>query len=143
MVACVVACAVLLFSPSASAQRNDELSGPITTPPRSEGSVEEAAIRPDGRRIVYVADQDTLGVHELYGMPLDGSAGSLELRLPPTTGDGRNVSFQIVSDSRRVGSGGAVPLRAPQHPELFRGPDRSRRHAPLNPLRLSRPFRFP
>lgn len=36
-------------------------------------------ITPDGTKVVYVADQDTLGVFELYSVPIDGSLAPTKL----------------------------------------------------------------
>jgi len=93
--------ALLLVSTSAAGLRNYTFRGAITAPITGVGDVHEAAISPDGRRAVYVAEQDTLGVSELYSVPLDGSAGPVKLS-GPTQGDGRFLGFSISSDGLRV-----------------------------------------
>ena len=57
-------------------------------------------ISPDGRYAVYLADQDTDGVLELYSVLLGGGS---PVRLNPPLPFGRNVtSFRISPDSSRV-----------------------------------------
>ena len=57
-------------------------------------------ISPDGRYAVYLADQETDGVNELYSVLLGGGS---PVRLNPLLPFGRNVtSFQISPDSSRV-----------------------------------------
>ncbi len=66
------------------------------------GSVEEGLISPDSSRVVYLADQDTVGVQELYSVPIRGlpSAG---LRLNEALVPGRNVDvFKISPNGGRV-----------------------------------------
>lgn len=66
----------------------------------SFGSVIFFQISPDGRYAVYVADQTTDGVNELYSVLLGGGP---PIRLNPPLPVGRNVtSFQISPDSSRV-----------------------------------------
>jgi dipeptidyl aminopeptidase/acylaminoacyl peptidase len=66
----------------------------------SFGDVGNFQISPDGRYAVYVADQDTDGVFELYSVFLGGGS---PVRLNPLLPFGRNVtSFQISPDSSRV-----------------------------------------
>src|SRR4029453_8089850 len=93
--------ALLLLSASAAGHGNYPLRGAITAPTSGVGAVHEAAISPDGGRAVYIAEQDTLGVSELYSVPLDGSAGPVKLS-GPTQGDGRFLGFSISSDGLRV-----------------------------------------
>ena len=64
------------------------------------GDVTAFQISPDGRYAVYLADQDTDGVNELYSVLLGGGS---PIRLNPLLPFGRNViSFQISPDSSRV-----------------------------------------
>jgi Tol biopolymer transport system component len=64
------------------------------------GDVNFFQISPDGRYAVYVADQNTDGVNELYSVLLGGGP---PIRLNPPLPIGRNVtSFQISPDSSRV-----------------------------------------
>ena len=65
------------------------------------GDVDSFQISPNGRYAVYLEDQDTDGVLELYSVLLDG--GSPVRLNPPLLLPGRNVtSFQIIPDSSRV-----------------------------------------
>ncbi len=69
------------------------------------GVVWSYQISPDSSRVVYVADQQTKGVYELYSVPLGGPATTgIKLNGPLTTGgDGGDVTtFQISPDSGRV-----------------------------------------
>ncbi len=64
------------------------------------GDVNSFQISSDGRRAVYLADQDTDGVLELYSVSWDGSP---PIRLNPLLPTGRSIaSFQISPDSHRV-----------------------------------------
>jgi len=64
------------------------------------GDVNSFRISPDGRYAVYLADQDTDGVFELYRVLLGGGS---PVRLNPLLPFGRNVtSFRISPDSSRV-----------------------------------------
>jgi Tol biopolymer transport system component len=86
-----------LWSPhSLQAVINIKLNGVM--PPF--GVVASFQISPDGRYAVYLADQDTSGVTELYSVFLGGGS---PVRLNPILSLGRNVtSFQISPDSSRV-----------------------------------------
>ena len=78
------------------AATNIKLSGVM--PPF--GFVASFQISPDGRYAVYLADQTTNGVNELYSVFLGGGS---PVRLNPILPFGRNVtSFQISPDSSRV-----------------------------------------
>ena len=78
------------------AATNVKLSGVMV----ASGDVSEFQISRDGRYAVYLADQDTDGVPELYSVLL---GGGLPVRLNPIFPFGRAVaSFQISPDSRRV-----------------------------------------
>jgi Tol biopolymer transport system component len=59
-------------------------------------------ISPDGRRVVYRADQDTDGVDELYGVSLDGSSSPIKLNGDLTGGGNVYFDFQISPDSEVV-----------------------------------------
>jgi hypothetical protein len=64
------------------------------------GDANSFRISPDGRYAVYLADQDTDGVFELYRVLLGGGS---PVRLNPLLPFGRNVtSFRISPDSGRV-----------------------------------------
>lgn len=43
------------------------------------GAVSVFALTPDGGTAVYIADQDTLGLFELYSVPVDGSAAPIKI----------------------------------------------------------------
>jgi Tol biopolymer transport system component len=100
------------------AASNVKLSGVM--PPL--GDVSASEISPNGRYAVYLADQETDGVNELYSVLLGGGS---PVRLNPILPSGRNVtSFQISPDSSRVVYRGdqqtnnvvelySVPLRGP------------------------------
>jgi len=92
--------ALLLFSASAAGHGNYPVRGAITASTTGVGDVYDLAISPDGRRVVYI-EQDTLGVNELYSVPLDGSAGPVKLS-GPTQGDGWFLGFSISPDGLRV-----------------------------------------
>jgi Tol biopolymer transport system component len=78
------------------AATNVKLSGVLT----AEGNVSSFQISRDGRYAVYLADQDTDDVPELYSVLLGGGP---PVRLNPILLFGRAVtSFQISPDSRRV-----------------------------------------
>jgi formylglycine-generating enzyme required for sulfatase activity len=57
-------------------------------------------ISPDGLRVVYVADQETDGVNELYSIPLQGGASS-KLNAPLIAG-GDVHAFAVSPDGQRV-----------------------------------------
>ena len=78
------------------AATNIKLSGVM--PPL--GDITTFEISPDGRYAVYLADQDTDAVKELYSVLLGGGS---PVRLNPLLPFGRNVTlFQISPDSSRV-----------------------------------------
>ena len=57
-------------------------------------------ISPDGTRVVYIADQDTNDVFDLYSAPIDGSAAAVRLNLSRPLADVQ--SFQISFESLGV-----------------------------------------
>ncbi len=58
-------------------------------------------ISADGSRVVYLADQDTDGIYELYSVPIDGSAAPV--KLSGALDDYSSVdSFEISADGSRV-----------------------------------------
>ncbi len=67
------------------------------------GSVQQdALISPDSSRVVYRADQDTVGVFELYSVPIGGPA-SAGIKLNKALVPGGDVKgFRISPDSNRV-----------------------------------------
>jgi Tol biopolymer transport system component len=74
------------------------LSGPLV----SGGNVRaDFRISPDNARVVFLADKVTVGVDELYSVPIDGSAAPVNLSGPLVNG-GDAFGFQISPDSARV-----------------------------------------
>jgi Tol biopolymer transport system component len=73
-----------------------------------EGTTPAVALTPDGTRAVYLGEQDTDGVVELYGVPLDGSAPPVKLNGPLVAGGGvrgtsaAHVPFQVSPDGAFV-----------------------------------------
>jgi Tol biopolymer transport system component len=66
------------------------------------GNVTSFQISANSGRVVYTADQETVGVTELYSVPIGGPAAS-GIKLNGILADGGNVgSFQISPDSSRV-----------------------------------------
>ncbi|MEQ1890911.1 MAG: hypothetical protein ABL998_00065 [Planctomycetota bacterium] len=90
----------LAFAPAAVAQSVQLSSSRQTT----VGDVARHLSSPDGQWVVYLADQDTDGVRELYSVPADGSAAPLKLNGPQTTGSVGTSSglVEITPDSTRV-----------------------------------------
>ncbi len=95
------ACAAFLLCAAAGEQTTVKLNGPITTPPEVVGSAVDAQLTPDGRRIVYLAYQESYLVAELYSMPLDGSSAPVQLSGPLAVGRGI-TDFEIAPDGSRV-----------------------------------------
>src|SRR5688572_13076459 len=91
---------VALLGP-ASAQTSFKLNAPINVPGIVEGDVREMRMAPDGRHVVYLADQDEEEVVELYSVPLDPSGPAVKLN-DPLTGRGMVRRFQISPDGQRV-----------------------------------------
>jgi Tol biopolymer transport system component len=58
-------------------------------------------ISPDSSRVLYQADQDNLGVFELYIVPIRGPAEGVKLNAPLIAG-GRIYERRISPDSSRV-----------------------------------------
>ena len=88
--------AMLLAALPLRAATNVKLSGVM----QALGDVQEFQVSRDGRYAVYLADQDTDGVSELYSVLLGGGP---PVRLNPILPFGRAVaSFQISPDSRWV-----------------------------------------
>jgi dipeptidyl aminopeptidase/acylaminoacyl peptidase len=71
------------------------------------GDVREAfEVTPDGRRVVYIADQDADERVELYSAPVDGSAAPVKLNATLVPGGDvvstPGIPFRISPDGRRV-----------------------------------------
>ncbi len=73
------------------------LNGPLV----ANGDVQEFAISPDGRRVIYLADQDLNSVDELYSVPIDGSLPAIKLN-PTLSGDRRVQGGDVLPGSRRA-----------------------------------------
>jgi len=63
-------------------------------------AVEEAAISPDGRRVVYVQDAEIAGAYRIYSVPIEGGTPVALSPFPQTTW--HIPSFVITPDSSRV-----------------------------------------
>src|SRR5436190_2372438 len=96
---------VLSLSPAfglASAAQSVRLSSPTDV---TVGDFSSHIQSPNGQWVVYVADQDSEGVRELYSVPADGSAAPVKLNgaLPAGGNVGATSKlFQITPDSARV-----------------------------------------
>ena len=67
----------------------------------ADGDVSSSVLlSPDGTRVLYIADQDTDGVHELYSVPISGGA-PVKLNAPLTVNE-RVSLVDITSDSAYV-----------------------------------------
>lgn len=121
-------------SPSLAAPVNIKLSDPLAV----GRDVSSFGISPDSSRVVYLADQDTDGVDELYSVSL---AGGSSVKLNGPLVEGGNVSdFRISPDNTRVvyradkelysvplAGGSQVKLNGPEDAENFQiSPDSSR-----------------
>jgi dipeptidyl aminopeptidase/acylaminoacyl peptidase len=71
----------------------------ITNPGRN---VYDVRLTPDGTRAVFVADQDTDNVAELYSVPIDGSTTPVQLSPDPIPGGHVSLTYAISPDSSRV-----------------------------------------
>jgi Tol biopolymer transport system component len=85
-------------SPSVAALVNIKLNGPLV----SGGEVYyDFRVSPDSSRVVYLADQDTDNVDELYSVPLTGGS-PVKLNGPLVSGGAVMGGFQVSPDSSRV-----------------------------------------
>jgi Tol biopolymer transport system component len=111
-----------LFGTSAD---GSTLPVPLNGPLVANGSVFAAAFSPDGERILYVADQDTNDVAELYGVP---SAGGSPVKLHETLAAGRGVHqlglrwFALTPDGTRVVFAVDTGVLSLDRVELFSAP---------------------
>jgi Tol biopolymer transport system component len=64
------------------------------------GDVRWFAVSPDGRRVIYIADQATDGVMELYSAPIEGGV-AMKLN-PPLPHGGNVLSARVSPDGRRA-----------------------------------------
>lgn len=90
-------------SPSASSGRAAQPAIKISGLPMA-GSVRAFTLSPDGTTAVYVADQATAGIAELYSAPIDGSAAPTKISAGVTFGAGDSGVdlFQISPDGSTV-----------------------------------------
>src|SRR5262245_45140481 len=103
------------------------LSSPLAFVP-SAGDVRSHAASPDGKRIVYLADQDVDEVVELYSVPTAG--GPIVKLNGPLVGIGDVTQFRITPDSTTV-----LYLASQEgpRPELYRVPIEGGAAVKLNP----------
>lgn len=86
----------------------------------ANGFTGELGISPDSSRVVYLAQQDTAGVGELYSVPIGGPAGAA-VKLNGALAPGGSVgSFHISPDSTRVVY--AAPQNLGNQSELYSVP---------------------
>lgn len=74
-----------------------QLSGTLA----NSGAVRSFAVSRDSQRVIYTAEQDTVGLTELYSRPIDGSGVPTKLN-GPIVGDGDVTAAAIAADSRWV-----------------------------------------
>lgn len=67
-----------------------------------DGDVAEFQITRDGKRVVYLADQDLDEVLELFAVPIDGVRDPVKLNPPLSPGSTVQYGFQLSTDGRRV-----------------------------------------
>ncbi|MFK7954742.1 MAG: hypothetical protein AB8B96_01510 [Lysobacterales bacterium] len=75
-----------------------KLNGPLVDGGDVSGA--DIGISADGSTVIYVADQDVVGVEELYSVPIIGGVSTKISG--PLASDRRVFNFQIGADSRRV-----------------------------------------
>ena len=88
-----------LFSVPLGGPATDVIKLNGTLPPG--GLVGSFVISPDSSRVLYQADQDNLGVYELYSVPIRGPAEGVKLNDTLIAG-GRIYGWEISPDSSRV-----------------------------------------
>ena len=66
------------------------------------GNIAEYAISEDGTRVVYLADQVTDSVFELFGVPIDGSSPAVRLNGPLVDGGDVQRGVEVRDDGRSV-----------------------------------------
>ena len=72
---------------------NFKLSGPMT----AGGDAYQARFSPDGTTVVYMADQDTDEIFELYSVPIDGSTMPIKISGAMLMGPGSGVLDLTIS----------------------------------------------
>ncbi len=130
----VLACCPAAWAAAASSPR--KLNGPL--PPGGRVSF-GFQMSPDGRRVVYAADQETAGSPELFSVPPDGGE-PVKLNGPLPAGGGVSI-FTISPDSRwvvhvapKVGGGTGVFRVALEGGDSVEAPGSAgrRRHEPCD-----------
>jgi len=95
------AAAGAFFLAAVASAQSHKVSGPLAHAPGSlGGDVREMRFSADGSRVVYLADQDSVGAVDLYSAPADGS--SAPIRLDPHHPYGGIPTYQISSSVARV-----------------------------------------
>ncbi len=92
--------ALLLLALSASAPAV-ELPVKLNDPLVPGGRVQTSTLSPDNRTVVYLAVQDTVGVRELYSVPVDGGP-VIKLNAPLVNGGNVFSDFSINANSDTV-----------------------------------------
>jgi len=75
-----------------------QLNGPLP----AGAHVDSFGISSDSARVVYVADEDVSGVHEIFSVPINGSSAPVRLNGPLVAGGDVIPQVDISSDSSRV-----------------------------------------
>jgi hypothetical protein len=89
-----------LYSVSVTGTYSDSIR--LTQPFAAGGELKDFEISPDGSRVVYLGEQLTAGVAELFSVPLQGPVGSA-VKINPTLVEGGQVrGFAILPDSSRI-----------------------------------------
>jgi len=104
---------LLSFVPAAHAQ-STKLSGSLAPNPGLQGGdVLQARFSPDSSRVVYLADQDTVDVNELYSVPADGSGPAVKLSGALTSDPSKDVGLYQVVGTRVLFLGGGAFFTVP------------------------------
>lgn len=74
----------------------------INPPPVGTVGVIQFAFSPDGSRIAYFSEQETVGVFELYVGPADGSAAAVKVNPPLIAGGTVSNTFPFSPDGSRL-----------------------------------------
>ncbi len=92
-------CTLVIAAPlgTPSAQEVIKLNGSLV----SGGEVSSSTVSPDSRAVVYRAEQNTLGMLELFSVPIDGGPPT-QLNGPVFPGSDVKGDFEITADGGRV-----------------------------------------
>ncbi len=106
---------VYTWSDATGGVQRELWSAPLTGPPNQQvrlnptlvagGQIDFFQIAPDGSRVVYLGDQATNGLFELYSVPVAGPSTEFDKLNKPLAAGGPGVSaaqFRIAPDSSRV-----------------------------------------